>query len=360
MNNLSTPGDDASYPCRVFISYSHSDRQTVERLVGLISKPGISPMWDADLLPGSGFSEQIQSYIRNSHVFLPVLTPASAERPWLHQEIGFAIALGKPVLPVALGCLPVGIISGVQAVQLHDDISDAPMKLSAEVFSRLMDRIPEHSESYESTDDNVRRAFLLARYAESVWAIRHHGRVRQAASLTTFHLPDRPATDPIWKRYFAGTPDDEFLFGTLRQERVALQRHARADGCQLILDPADRLKHVYRRHGPGAVRARVNGLLSFLRDDSVTDVVVAINNDMERKESITLVGDWFFSKAVSSGEQRVLTESLFTRSATMVRQQIQDFDQRMRDLLALREWTEHSSRADAMSYLQAYLDSTSE
>lgn len=355
MSTFSTTGETEAHPYRVFISYSHTDRQTVQRLVRVLSNTGILPMWDDDLLPGSGFSEQIQSFIRNSHVFLPVLTPASAERPWLHQEIGFALALGKPILPVALGGLPVGIIAGIQAVQLQDDLADAKTKLSAQVFHTLMASLHEHPVTYQCTDDNVRRALLLTHYANSVIAIQQHGRVRQMASLTTFHLPDRGGTDPIWKKYFRGSPDDRLLFDALRKERVALHLHAQSCGCRLILDPVERLEGVYRKHGLSAVIARVNGLLSFLRDDNVADVVVAINDDEQRRISITLVGDWFSSEAVSSGETRVLREAVFTRCASMVRQQIEDFDHRMRDLLALRGWTAKSSRLDATSYLEAYL-----
>ncbi len=153
---------------RVFISYSHSDRHFVERLVEALDKAGVTPLWDNDLLPGTGFSDQIQSFIINSHVLMPFITTASAERPWLHQEIGFAIALGKPVLPVILGGLPLGIISGIQAVQLREDLADAPIKLLAEYIRRLVDGMPDRPASYECPKDNTRRALLLARYAHSV------------------------------------------------------------------------------------------------------------------------------------------------------------------------------------------------
>jgi hypothetical protein len=153
---------------RVFIRYSHSDRHFVERLVEALDKASVTPLWDNDLLPGTGFSDQIQSFIINSHVLMPFITTASAERPWLHQEIGFAIALGKPVLPVILGGLPLGIISGIQAVQLREDLADAPIKLLAEYIRRLVDGMPDRPASYECPEDNTRRALLLARYADSV------------------------------------------------------------------------------------------------------------------------------------------------------------------------------------------------
>ncbi len=341
---------------RVFISYSHSDRALVERLVEVLDQSGVYSMWDKNLLPGTGFSEQIQSFIRSAQVFLPVITAASIDRPWLHQEIGFAMALGKPILPVSLGHLPLGLISGLQAVELQDDLSDATAKLSVACFQRLMDAAKDRPATYECTDDNARRALLLAQYADEVWAIQSGGSVRQMASLTSFQIPNRGPGDPVWKKLFPTTPNDHFLFDALRRERVALEKHARARDCWLILDPVDRLESIYQRHGPAGVRPRLERLLEFLRDGSIGNVFVAINDDPERVSSLTVIGDWFSSEGVSSGRVRVLREAVFTRDARTVRQQIEDFDNRMRDLLALRGWTAANSRAQAIAYLQAHLD----
>jgi hypothetical protein len=348
------------YPYRVFISYAHVDRPRVEQLVEVLRNAGMTPLWDKDLLPGTGFSEQIQSFIRNSHVFLPFITDAAAKRPWLHQEIGFATALGKPILPVTLGGLPLGIISEIQAVLLKDDLSDAGDKLSADYFRMLFDRKTERTISYECPEDNTRRAILLADYADGIWAIRQHGVVRQRASLGSYCWMDRGETDPVWRKYFPATPDDITLFRALRQELVALQRHAKVRGCRLILDPVDRLEIVFRKQGLVGVKTRVSGLLRFLEDkEAVKDVVVAFNDEAERTVSITLVGDWFSSEAVSSGGTRVLREALFTRDAQTVRQQVEDFDNRMQDLLAISGWDEASSRGLATTKLQAYLDQLS-
>jgi hypothetical protein len=254
-----------------------------------------------------------------------------------------------------MGPLPLGIISGIQAIQLKEDLTDAPVKLSAEYF-RFLDRKTRRSATYECPEDNTQRAQLLAEYADSVWAIGRYGQVRQMASLSTFSLLDRGRTDPIWKKYFPATPDDLVLFDALRQELVALNRHAHERGCRLILDPVERLESVFRKQGVVSVRTRVSGLLQFLRNDTVHDVVVAFNDEATRRVSITLVGDWFSSEAVPSGGTSVLREALFTRDAQTVRQQFEDFDNRMRDLLANLGWDEASSRANATSHLQSFLD----
>jgi hypothetical protein len=343
-------------PLRVFISYSHSDRHLVQRLVNAIAAAGMTPMWDKHLRAGVGFSKQIQHFIVNCHIFLPFLTKASAKGSWQHQEIGFAFALGKRMLPVSLVGPPEGIISDIQAVELRADLSDARTKLSADRFVTLINEAERQPAAYECTADNTRRALMLADHANSVSALSCSGPVRQIASLTTFHLPNRGSEDPVWNNYFAGARDDLLLFEALQAERIALEKHAGERGCQLILDPAELLPNVYKRHGIGSVRERVRGLLSFLRGKSVSNVVVAINSAPSRDTSLTLVGDWFSSEAVSSGAKRVLKEAVFTRNAPVVWQQVRDFDNRLTDLLAARRWDARRSRREAISYLQAYLD----
>ena len=350
----------AMYPYRVFISYSHSDRDIVERLEKVLKKARLMPMWDRNLPPGAGFSEQIQSFIVNSQIFLVILTKASLKREWLHQEIGYAVALGKPVLPVSIGdasagiVMPSGIISGTQAIQIRPDLRDAGA-ICSEWFQSAVNNLLDRPAIYECTEDNARRATLLARYAESVSSLGYYGEVRQRASLGSFSLPDRGKDDPIWKVVFAGNPDDRVLFECLHRELVALRTHVMRCGCKLILDPVDRLKKVFHDHGIASVRARIAEFLAFLRNDSIPHIVVAINDDAQRNVSLTLVGDWFSSEAVSSGTKRVLREAVFTRHWPVVRQQVQDFENRLDDLLRAKRWTAETSRERTIKYLQGYL-----
>jgi len=63
-------------------------------------------MWDKTFSYGHGFHEQIKRFIAHAHIFLPVITEASSRRGVVHQEIGYAMALNVPVLPVTVGIIP--------------------------------------------------------------------------------------------------------------------------------------------------------------------------------------------------------------------------------------------------------------
>ena len=113
---------------------------------------------------------------------------------------------------------------------------------------------------------------------------------------------------------------------------------------------------MYGRFGARSTQAHVQGLLEFLEEGAVSHIAVAVNNDPKRKVSLTIVGDWFSSEAVSSRETANLREAMFTRNAATVRRQLREFDLEFDRLLKARNWTVKNSCAKAAKYLKEYLD----
>ena len=337
---------------RVFVSYSHKDRSLAEELVAALEGAGADPLWDEDIPPGSEFSEKIQAFLAHSHLFVPLLTHSSASRPWVHQEIGYAVALGIPVMPVTANVLPKGLVATLQATRFED----LGEKLSEGALHRLVESAERRPAQFECPEDNTRRAGRLADHADRVHQLGRTGKVRQKASLTTFHLPDRGPRDRTWNRYFAARPDDELLFENLRRERLSLTRHARASGCRLILDPLKVLPDVYREHGPDSVLLRAQGLLDFLCSEEVPDVEVVFGSDEKRLESLTIVGDWFSSEAVSSAQSRILREAVFTRHGPTVRRQIKDFNLEFNHAVDANKWTVGESRERVIRELAKFIE----
>ena len=105
---------------RVFISYSHEDMRLVEKITTILKENGLQPMFDKGFTSGHGFTDQIKNFISHAHVFMPVITKESGCRGWVHQEIGYAMAMNIPVLPVSLGEMPGQMISHLQAIKWED------------------------------------------------------------------------------------------------------------------------------------------------------------------------------------------------------------------------------------------------
>jgi hypothetical protein len=85
-----------------FISYSHGDRQYVQRLAEHLLAQGVESWFDYRILPGDTFGFRIQAAIDDCDAFLVVLTPDAVESTWVRREIVYADSKRKPVLPLLL------------------------------------------------------------------------------------------------------------------------------------------------------------------------------------------------------------------------------------------------------------------
>ncbi|MGE5418009.1 MAG: toll/interleukin-1 receptor domain-containing protein [Acidobacteriota bacterium] len=339
---------------RVFISYSHTDRQLVEQLVEILIENGLTPMWDKNFAYGSGFHEQIQDFIAHAHVFLPVITKESSQRGWVHQEIGYAMALNIPVLPVTLETLPGEMLQQIHAISLKSDLEGAREQLSWNIFDNLVNRYMEPSLAlFQCAELAEDRAIMMERFANHVLSLNEYGLVRQKGGLSSFHIPDKVITDPVWKaRYDTGFMKSQYHCRCQRNERIALEKHAISQGCRLIIDP---LIH-HSRYSESAELVRLQTLLEFMESMPDDKVQVAINSNMDREESITIVGDWFIAEAVSSGIAQGYRQTIFTRHAPSMRTKIDLFDQEFNELIQKAGWKAEESRVQVIRDLRSRIE----
>jgi hypothetical protein len=319
---------------RIFVSYSHGDFELARSIVGVLKSNGLTPMWDKDFAWGHGFTEQIRNFISYSHVFVPLITKASSRRGWVHQEIGYATALNIPVLPVTTGSTPSGIIQQLLAVPLSDDRATRCEQLSVKVFSQLVRRAQKTSRPlFECAEYHEDRTAMMVEKATDVLELGYYGTVRQKGALSSFHIPDKPISHPAWQNRYGSPPEiDEPRCLKLREERQALERHARQAGCRLIIDPS----LTYEKWGQVARKARLQELLEFLQKMPDDRVEIAIKEEMDPEHSLTIVGDWFAAESISAAIGRGYRQTIFTRHAPSVMRRIEFFDQELETAQATR------------------------
>lgn len=136
----------------VFISYSDSDRNKMEALRKALVKTGerFSPLVIAKRpSPNKPLSEKIQQAILDSSFVVPILTRQSVTNQWVNQEIGYATALNKNILPI----VSKEVLSELKGF-IHDQVD-----------------LPFHFEAYDSNPRKEARSFqksykLLIDYLE--------------------------------------------------------------------------------------------------------------------------------------------------------------------------------------------------
>lgn len=338
---------------RVFISYSHTDMELVKGIVKILESKNLKPMWDKNFAYGYGFHEQIQHFIAHAHVFLPVITADSSKRGWVHQEIGYAMALNIPVLPVVVDALAGEMIQMLQAVVINRDLSNADELLRRESFDNLVANYSDFSHGlFQCADLAEERALMMARYANNVERLGEYDCVRQRGGLSSFHIPNKGLSDPVWLDRYDGDKKSDFHCKSQYNERLALEKHARKAGCRLIINPAI----IQKNFKPLGQVARIKTMVEFLESMPDEKVWIAINNDMGMQESITMVGDWFAAESVSRSIKGGYRQTNFTRHAPSMKSRVYMFDQEIQELIGKNGWTPENSRLKAIEYLNGIID----
>ncbi|MFM7057759.1 MAG: toll/interleukin-1 receptor domain-containing protein [Planctomycetota bacterium] len=367
---------------RVFVSYSHQNQQLVLGIRDLLQANGLQPMLDRDFAFGIGFHDQIRYFIEHAHVFLPIVTRESSQRGWVHQEIGYAISQNLPVLPISVGIPPGEWLQHLHAVHLPEEdlneISDAGWQrlkaaLTVQTIESLVGRYRNPAGAIfhcaelqeDRTQKMVEYATIVSMIQQSVTRSLQTGAeaggnsefdilrtsfVRQRGGLSSFHIPNAPLTDSVWQERYTPRRTSRHHCRIQREERRALEIHARAGGCRLIVNTDS------RRDGldDQAHKVRLQSLLKFLESD-IESVEVVIDEKLEREYSLTLVGDWFCAEAVSAQTGVGYQQTIFTRHAPSMQYRISQFDEEFAALCAHRGWRREKSRQEAIEHLRAKL-----
>lgn len=86
---------------KVFLSHSGKDQRWVQWIADNARSIDINVyMYEHDIQPGTSIALKVQSAIENCQALVVLLTPNSEYSPYVQQEIGFAQAKDKPIIPL--------------------------------------------------------------------------------------------------------------------------------------------------------------------------------------------------------------------------------------------------------------------
>ena len=106
---------------RVFISYRTEARDLVSQVTEALEELGLESFVDhRDILPRAEWRDTLLQQIRDCDFFVALAVGNFWDSEWTPQEIGAAVALGKPMLVVSDGPQPKGFAAKHQALTLND------------------------------------------------------------------------------------------------------------------------------------------------------------------------------------------------------------------------------------------------
>ena len=319
------------YPYRIFISYSHEDLCLARVTDTILLELGYTPLWDPHIRPGTPFSDAIKDFIAHAHIFMPLITDSSSKRPWVHQETGYAMALGIPILPVAVGEIPGQMIAELQSINVKEDFSNFKEEISKQNLEQLVSG--SHNQAFSNfiiSDFAEKRTDLLVKNAQLVIDLGARGRVRQRALLSSFSIPDRDIENPIWNQCEGELKRNQYYRSLLRGERRVLEVHASEAGCDLLIDPEFCLER--NENEKEATQNRLRILLQFLESPAGENTRVVLS-PQARKGNLTIVGDWFSAESVSRKRGESNRQTVFNWHAPSVLYTLRKFDEEYMECL---------------------------
>lgn len=109
-------------PLKVFISYSVTDRKLAKHVKKCLLTYGLNVfLAHDDIEASSQWSTVILTTLKESDIFLPLLTDAFTASKWTDQETGIALANGKLIVPLKVHRDPYGFIGAIQAQKLNPE-----------------------------------------------------------------------------------------------------------------------------------------------------------------------------------------------------------------------------------------------
>lgn len=139
----------------VFLSYSHKDRDFVDKLAKRLETASVAVWYDRNLVPGRPWSEELEEHIREARAVVVVLSPSSANSDYVRKEILCAQDSGKRIIPVMLNAtktpLPIIDLQWVDAQEGKDPLPGLLAALRGEDTPDLKppEVLPETSEPLE-------------------------------------------------------------------------------------------------------------------------------------------------------------------------------------------------------------------
>ncbi len=123
----------------VFISHSSSDQDIITKVKETLEVQGFRVyLAEEDIKAGTYLPAKIEEAIRRCDVVLAILTSKASKSAWVQQEIGYAKAIGKLIIPlVEEGVSVNGLLEGIEYIKFDPKNLEPTLQMIKEYLTRL-------------------------------------------------------------------------------------------------------------------------------------------------------------------------------------------------------------------------------
>lgn len=128
----------------IFFSHSSRDHDWCQWLASEALKVGVTAyLAEHDPRPGTDLAEKVKRNIRRCDAFVVLLTNNTANSSYVHQEVGYAVAQSKLVIPLVqpgVGEEQLAMLRGVEYIEFDFSEPQAGKESFAKELRRLAER----------------------------------------------------------------------------------------------------------------------------------------------------------------------------------------------------------------------------
>jgi hypothetical protein len=174
-------------PLQTFISYSRVNQQFAIRLACELKSAGFCVWMDQfDIPTGARWDDEIEKALRESQIFLFIMTPASTASENAKDEMGYAIDHGKHILPVLLEPCEVPLrLRRMQYVDFTRMSFDQGIKKAKELLFELINEIEK------SGPETSKHAGVIHAEKEPILSVKEPKTVPTGAGHAPYIVPTR-------------------------------------------------------------------------------------------------------------------------------------------------------------------------
>jgi hypothetical protein len=89
---------------RVFVSYARGDEDVARELATIMAASDLAGWMDhSDIAAGEAIVKKIKESLDQASVVVVLVSEKSLNSPWVQFEIGAAVGIGKPIIPILVG-----------------------------------------------------------------------------------------------------------------------------------------------------------------------------------------------------------------------------------------------------------------
>jgi len=161
---------------KIFTSYSTTDKEVAGRLKNELESFGFGVfLAHEDIEPCAEWETVILKSLEESDILMALLTEDYKKSDWADQEMGFAVANKKKVIPIQIDIIPYGFVKKIQSLKMNPQRIPYNITSTAlEVFKvvqrdeyfkdKLLDSLIKAFEKSWSFEDAAQKSELLSTF----------------------------------------------------------------------------------------------------------------------------------------------------------------------------------------------------